>query len=405
MTKTTPPPIFSTEPGSWAHSTVKERFPETTRRVIQENKFPAEINQELHQLEVDIPDQPIRQLKDLDAPDQKAWQSYIQPHEGKNWLVVPWFFAEHYFYRRIMEAVSYFQYKHDPFKYQKEQGLEKTRADIQTWATILADGLYNNRKVEKTLRDGIYYTLWGNQADLSLWPAGSEKSPKHNSQKSLLDHLLVNDINRATKFLCGEYQSVDRVDIMLDNAGFEVVCDLGLADILLSHQLANEIVLHVKAHPTFVSDVIEEDLGKTIQFLTSSPETHTEQLGRRLAGYIEDGKIQAKAHFFWNSPLPMWKLPTDLADDLKKSSLLISKGDANYRRLLGDREWDFTTPFHQAVDFLPVPLVALRTSKAELAVGLELDQIQFVFNQDSKWLVNGRWGFVQFAPASNEQGR
>ncbi|MCJ7734830.1 MAG: damage-control phosphatase ARMT1 family protein [Anaerolineales bacterium] len=405
MTKTTPPPIFSTEPGSWAHSTVKERFPETTRRVIQENKFSAEINQELHQLEADIPDQPIRQLKDLDAPDQEAWQRYIQPHEGKNWLVVPWFFAEHYFYRRIIEAVNFFQFKQDPFKYQKEQGLEKTRADIQTWATILADGLNNNQKVEKTLRDGIYYTLWGNQADLSLWPAGSDKSPKHNSQKSLLDHLLVNDINRVTKYLCGEIQSGDRVDIMLDNAGFEVVCDLGLADILLSHQLANEIVLHVKAHPTFVSDVIEEDLGKTIQFLTSSPETHTEKLGRRLAGYFEDGKIQAKAHFFWNSPLPMWKLPTDLADDLKKSSLLISKGDANYRRLLGDREWDFTTPFHQAVDFLPVPLVALRTSKAELAVGLELDQIQFVFNQDSKWLVDGRWGFVQFAPAVNEQGR
>jgi hypothetical protein len=81
-----------------------------------------------------------------------------------------------------------------------------------------------------------------------------------------------------------------------------------------------------------------------------------------------------------------------------KSTLLISKGDANYRRILGDREWDITLPFHQAVDFLPVPLAAIRTLKAELAVGLEIDQIQQVFNQDPNWMVDGKWGVVHFAP-------
>ena len=98
----------------------------------------------------------------------------------------------------------------------------------------------------------------------------------------------------------------------------------------------------------------------------------------------------------------MWDLPRDIREDLKKSSLLISKGDANYRRILGDREWDITEGFHQIVDYLPVPLAALRTLKCELAVGLDLDQIQFVFNQDPKWMINGKWGVIHFSPGKNE---
>ena len=187
---------------------------------------------------------------------------------------------------------------------------------------------------------------------------------------------------------------------MLDNAGFELVSDLALADILLSHNLVDQVNLHVKAHPTFVSDVIKADLGKTIQFLTGSEDNDTTQLGKRLETMQKENRIQVKTHYFWTSPLPMWDLPRDIREDLEESSLLISKGDANYRRLLGDREWDFTEGFHKIVNYLPVPLVALRTLKCELAVGLDLDQIQFVFNQDSKWMVNGKWGVIHFSPGA-----
>ena len=190
---------------------------------------------------------------------------------------------------------------------------------------------------------------------------------------------------------------------MLDNAGFELVSDLALVELLISNNLIEQIILHVKAHPTFVSDVIEEDLDKTIKYLTDSSEKSSRELGTRLNKYFEEGKIMSRAHFFWNSPLPMWKLPQDLQDDLKESRLLIIKGDANYRRILGDRQWDFTTPFHQAVDYLPVPMVALRTLKAELAVGLALEQIQEVFNQDSNWLLNGKWGVIHYAKGASNR--
>ena len=402
MTNTFPPPIISTQPGSWANTTVKDRLPEIARRVIEENQFSSDINDQLTQLQEGIPDQPIRELLDRDAPDYKIWQGYIQPYLGKKWLTVPWFFVETYFYRRIMEAVDYFQLGLDPFVYQKIQGLENTREDTAALARFLAEGLEKPQKKDDILRDGLYFSLWGNQADLSLWPAGSKTDPRHDSRKTLREHLLADDIKQVLKIFTGKVNTVRRVDIMLDNAGFELVSDLALADILLSHWQIDEVILHIKAHPTFVSDVIEKDLDHTIPFLVDSKDQATARLGKRLDSYFQEGRIQARAHFFWNSPLPLWKLPANLEQDIKGSSLLVSKGDANYRRILGDREWDLTIPFHQAVDYLHVPLVALRTSKAEIAVGLDLDQIQFVFNQDPNWLVDGKWAVIHFAPGKSE---
>ncbi len=175
MTNTYPKPIISTQVGSWAHTTVKQRLPEIARRVIEENQFSAQINDQLNRLTLDIPDQPIRHLLDQQAPDFKIWQGYIKPYLGKKWLAVPWFFSETYFYRRIIEAVDYFNLKQDPFGYQKKQGLEKTADDTVALAGFLAERLEVSDKVENTLRDGLYFSLWGNQADLSLWPAGSKR--------------------------------------------------------------------------------------------------------------------------------------------------------------------------------------------------------------------------------------
>jgi uncharacterized protein with ATP-grasp and redox domains len=398
MKKTYPPSINGSQPGSWSHISIKDRLPEIAQRVIEENQFPSQINQNLKQLQDEIPYKPIRQLIDLDAPDHKSWTKFIQPYLGKNWLVVPWFFVETYFYRRIIEAVDYFNLRQDPFEYQKQQGLDKTKGDIATLAGFLADRLDNPGKVENILRDGLYFSLWGNQADLSLWPAGSTSDPRNDSGKSQKERLLANDMKQVLRVFNKADQSVKQVDIMLDIAGFELVSDLALAEIMLSHGLVDQVILHAKVHPTFVSDVIEDDLGKTIRFLTDSEDDDTAHFGKRLEILVKENRIQSKAHYFWNSPLPMWDLPQDIREELKGSSLLISKGDANYRRILGDREWDFTEGFHRAVDYLPVPLVALRTLKSELAVGLDLDQIQFVFNQDPKWMINGKWGMIHFSP-------
>lgn len=403
MKKSYPPSITGSQPGSWSHVSIKDRLPVIAQRVIEENQFSDQINQNLIQLRDEIPNKPIRKLIDQDAPDHQSWNRYIQPYLGKKWLVVPWFFVETYFYRRIVEAVDYFNREQDPFEYQKQQGLEKTVGDIATLAGYLAKHLDNPGKMDNILRDGLYSSLWGNQADLSLWPAGSTSDPRNDTVKSQKERLLANDINQVIRIFNKPDQSIKQVDIMLDNAGFELVSDLALADILVSHGLVDQVILHVKVHPTFVSDVIEADLGNTIRFLSDSDDDGTADFGKRVEALIKEERILAKAHQFWNSPLPMWDLPKDIREELNESSLLISKGDANYRRLLGDREWDFTEGFHRVVDYLPVPLVALRTLKSELAVGMDLDQIQFIFNQDSKWMINGKWGVIHYSRGTKNE--
>jgi hypothetical protein len=197
--------------------------------------------------------------------------------------------------------------------------------------------------------------------------------------------------------LTGSAQPLSRIDLLLDNAGFELISDLSLADLLISLGLVEQVYLLPKVHPTFVSDVIPGDIGEAVDYLINQDEPAARSFGIRLSDHFQSDKLVIKEDLFWNSPLEMWELPPDLRNEWKKSSLVISKGDANYRRLLGDRQWDFTVPFAEAVDYLPVPLAALRTSKAELAVGLDPVQIQRAEQADPTWMVDGRWGVVHYA--------
>jgi hypothetical protein len=93
----------------------------------------------------------------------------------------------------------------------------------------------------------------------------------------------------------------------------------------------------------------------------------------------------------------------DLYNDFAaESQLLIFKGDLNYRKLVGDRQWPIDTPFRVALDgFTPAPLLSLRTLKAEVVVGLSsatIDRIRQRFGTDRQWMVNGEYSVIQFEP-------
>jgi hypothetical protein len=188
-----------------------------------------------------------------------------------------------------------------------------------------------------------------------------------------------------------------RIDIIADNAGLELVTDLALADYLLSTGGASKVHIHLKPHPTFVSDAMISDVLATADYLAAHENDAVAAFGRRLRQHQAKGDLSLKEDPFWVSALPFWEIPEDLREELRQSDLIISKGDANYRRLLGDRQWPFTTPFSAILSYTPAPLLALRTLKAELACGLAETQINRLNEEDPRWLVNGRWGVIQFA--------
>ena len=118
---------------------------------------------------------------------------------------------------------------------------------------------------------------------------------------------------------------------------------------------------------------------------------------RRLASALNDGRLVMSDHPFWVTGFFFHAMPDDLRATLAQASLVISKGDANYRRLIGDCHWQPTARFEDAVAHFPAPVVALRTMKAELIVGLREGEAERLRAKDAEWLVNGKYGVIQFA--------
>ena len=112
--------------------------------------------------------------------------------------------------------------------------------------------------------------LWGNQADLSMWPAGHAERPDHTDRARQLSHMLCNHASQAAEYLLGfEGESPAGWMCCWIMPGFELVHDLLLADFLLESGLVWAVRLHAKAHPTFVSDaIIARYPGARVEFLT-----------------------------------------------------------------------------------------------------------------------------------------
>ena len=209
--------------------------------------------------------------------------------------------------------------------------------------------------------------LWGNATDLSLLTSLTyediQKLQGANARKQAENNVLVNDLPAAYKVLKEaqkEGKKDRRVDIILDNAGFELFVDLILAGYLLAAGLATQIVIHPKTIPWFVSDVVPGDFAALLSILAdpqgfySKPEDHSHQIPAPLsekeasdlsflfqhwAGFHAEGQLILRPNLFWTSAHSYWHLPQAeprLYEDLKASELAIFKGDLNYRKLTAD---------------------------------------------------------------------
>jgi uncharacterized protein with ATP-grasp and redox domains len=396
-----PDPLRGSESGSFAHDTVVRRLPNIVRRTITENEFPGSVVQDLQKLIDEIPDQPVRPLEDPGAPDEEEWHYQIRPYLGLNWLDVPWFFAEFYLYRRVLEATRYFRsnesgYLKDPYLMQKQMGLESAKAALQALAAKVNHWVERQARTPEVLHDVLQIGLWGNRADMSLWPVSEGEETRLNHEGGDKEKIIIDDSHVVEEHLGSLDVGAARIDMLLDNAGFELVTDLCLVDYLLSSNLAQRIVLHPKAYPVFVSDAMTKDVEDALLFMErqSSPEVDVEC--KRLRALFEEGRLTFREDRFWTLPKPLWEMPEGLRSDLSVSDLVISKGDAHYRRLLGDRHWLPSTPFADIMSYFPSPILALRVGKSEVVCGLEPERIERLTEEDPAWRTNGQWGWIQF---------
>ncbi|KAK4530095.1 hypothetical protein CCYA_CCYA03G0952 [Cyanidiococcus yangmingshanensis] len=404
-----PPLLTALEPGTWAHDTMSRRIrEEILTRIFRENTFfSSEAVNRLQQLEAELAaptEHCLRRLEEPAAgegvpPDLLLWNERIlPPFLACNWLSSPWCVAEFYFYRRVMEAVGYFETKLDPFRHQKELGVSAHIETMSRWATRVLPLLESplRRSVPERrhwLLHFVRIAMNGNRMDLSLWPVGGE-SAQTDTETGV--HVLADDSEQLWAYVSAR-MPLNQVGIIVDNAGLELFSDLLLADHLVHSGLAQSVMFHTKGHPTFVSDATAADLHWMIDYLGKLPtNTPLQRLARRWERYLLDGRWQCRDDLFWAQPQAFWEMDAPLWKCIQNQQLVFVKGDANYRRLLGDRAWPLNTPFSDVVAYWPTAICALRALKAELGCGIPEAASQYAAGRDPKWMVNGRWAVLQF---------
>jgi uncharacterized protein with ATP-grasp and redox domains len=382
-----PLPLMTSEAGSFARHTIVVRKPQIIRQVIEDNDYAEGIVDTLEAFREEIAGREIQPLT-KSAPDAAFWNGEAAAYRGRTWLELPWYFAETYFYRRLLEAVRYFQpgpgQGRDPFAVQKRRQAQEAVAWLAgTW------GALDEVEPEVRFEALLHSCLWGNRADLSNLRV-REQAQGGMATRQEQHNIVVNHTEAVAEHLSA---GVDRVDFVNDNVGRELLFDLALADFLLSDGWARRVVLHLKAHPFFVSDAMPQDVQESVALLGNK------RLGRRLDEFLATGRLVLKADGFWTRCLMFRQMPQALRADLAQADLVILKGDVNYRRLLDDLHWPPTARLEEIAAYFPVPFVALRTLKGEIMVGLEPGQAEALAAEDAEWLINGKRGVVHFCLA------
>ncbi len=410
MNKKSIPPYFSTgEKGSFAEKTLQMRKPSIVDRVIKANSFNKSQKNALLALKEEIKagqitnpfNNPAVRIDTMEEQSLSLWRREASRYEGGSWLDIPFYFAEAYFYMRILIVIGYFDntssfHLKDPYSPFKERELYAENGGLELGRTIV--GFFEEHLFEtglpieeqkKELESILYYELWGNRVDLSLFSIADdsrEKTSEHESHNLLIDHS-----ERLIELLI----DLKRVDMVLDNSGQELVCDLLLTWYLLAISPEKKIHLHAKKYPFYVSDAMLKDVMETISAFQNEKNGILARIGAELFGFQERGRLFLHDHYFWNSPLGYDQLPEDISQELARSNIVLLKGDVNYRRMLSDRKWETSRNMEELIGFFPASFALIRTMKSESIVDIDERRANELFMEDPDWLVNGIRGIIR----------
>lgn len=359
--------------------------------------------------------------------------------EKPTWLAGPWLFTECYLYR-VLDTVVKSQSKwvdFDIFEVLKRDTFKSSKFGIYELAIRykkLSEELKKTPQVEtEKLRilfeEFVDISLWGNATDLSLLANATlediqSRQGKEAREKSA-ENIIANDLPEAWSRLVAVPFEERRVDFVLDNAGFEFYTDLSLSLFLLDAKLVKTVVFHCKTRPWMVSDTMVKDYKLFLQDMRNSDwfPDHQEELEYFVSSieyYHSTKQFQLVDSEFWTSALDYSYLSphetkyggAELYNYFQESTLVIVKGDLNYRKLTGDRMWPKTTPFVNAIDQLAtsnIHVLALRTCKADVCVGLpdglEEKLIEFWKQQGNDvgelWCSSGKWAVISYSAGNS----
>jgi uncharacterized protein with ATP-grasp and redox domains len=360
------------------------RVPRIAREVLERGDWGPRVHDDLEDLareiEGDAPVPPPRPP----AADVESWHRAQAQHANDTWLDTEWFYAELAFYREVATRCRFWETGRDPFEAAKQEELAGERPWQRLDAALGRRGTRDER-----LLDLLEEALWGNRVDLSYKVAASRERTEGD--------LIVDDRAAAVPLLARPGASVH---LVTDNTGTELALDLAIASAVLEEN-ASRVVLHVKMQPVFVSDAITNDVWRLIEAMRGLG-GDARILGTALAEAFDAGRLDIAPDPFWSSPWFLWQAPGHIVDALRHASVVVLKGDANYRRLIGDALWPPSAPLAAACSYISTPIVCLRTMKSDPVLGLPEGLAERLDASEPEWRIDGRRGLVQtFAPESD----
>lgn len=381
-----PAPIRTDETNPFARFSMATRVPKILDDLVEKNRaFSTRTVDRIHRLRDEIREGAVLRELDPGAPDVDDWSSAMLDRRGEGWLTTDWFFAETLVYRRVIEACRWWENGLDPFVEHKREEIENTDA-WQRYERSLREAPSVRSDARARLSLQLLACLWGNRIDLS-YPAAVAQG------HTWAEHDLLSD-DRAWA-IERIIPTQGRFDLIADNTGTELLADLALVDSLL--QLgASSVTVHVKVHPTFVSDATPADVLATIAAMHTRGD-ECQRLGNRLVAAFEESRLRLAPDLFWNGPRFGWELPPRIVRALSNSSLAVIKGDANYRRVIGDAVWPADAPLAPIAATWPCPIVLLRTLKSDAVLGLPKGLDASLDATNPGWRVEGKRGVIQGA--------
>ncbi|MBZ4319178.1 protein-glutamate O-methyltransferase family protein [Streptomyces huiliensis] len=391
----TAPAYGIADPGEYGWGVFHERHPALVRRLCEGNPYGPEQRARLEALLDESRTGRVRPP----TPETAAvapWAARDRRRFGRPWSEAPFLWAESYFYLRLLECVDYFSpgpwQGVDPFAPMKSAELADPGLESDTaWL----DGLAGTPP-DEAFRALVLASLYGNRADLGFRLVRAVTDPADGDAPDGTDGsgvpLLADDVEALWRHV--SRRPPGDVHLVLDNAGRELLADLLLADHLLTTGRTASVVLHVKPRPYYVSDATASDVRDCLVRMAAF-RNEAGAAARRLRDAAATGRLRQTTHAFHCSPLGFDSMPADLRAALAPAALWVVKGDLNYRRLVGDRAWPADLPFADAVAGVPGSLVALRTLKSEVAVGLPKETVDRLDAARPTWRTDGSQALVQ----------
>jgi len=374
-----PPPLRTDGSNPFARYSMEVRVPRIARDLLEKNPTLAPASRDaVERLARSIEEDAPLPAPRGPAPDVEAWTSAHTEHASERWLAAEWFHAELAFYRELAHACRFWETDRDPFAPAKDEELAAERPWSRLEQALARPGARDERITEM-----LDACLWGNRVDLS-YTVGAARDHRHD------DDLLVDERASAIPLLV---RPGARVHVVADNAGTELALDLGLVEALLEDP-ACHVTVHLKAQPVFVSDALPRDVWSTLDRMDTRRGA-AGAVAARLREAFDVGRLVLAPDPFWSGPRFLWEAPSHISLALSAATLVVIKGDANYRRVVGDALWPPDAPFAAAAGYAPFPLLCLRTMKSDSVLGLPHGLAERLDASDPRWRIDARRGLAQ----------